>query len=101
MSNQILIKCEDMIKVLGLGGLSKEKQYEIIEEMSEIISDRVLLKVMDKISKDDAIKVNKMIESNDLSGVDEFLDSKVPDFSNILQEELNIFKEEMIKVVNA
>jgi len=90
-----------MIKVLGLGGLSKEKQYEIIEEMSEIISDRVLLKVMDKISKDDAIKVNKMIESNDLSGVDEFLDSKVPDFSNILQEELNIFKEEMIKVVNA
>lgn len=96
MANKILIKCDDMIKLLGLNDLSSEKKEELVQEMSEIVSDRVLLKVVDKISKDEAIELNKMFEKNDMDGVSNLLDSRIPDFANILQDELNIFKEELV-----
>lgn len=96
MENKILIKCDDVIKALGLESLAPEKQEELVQEMSEIISDRVLLKVVNKITKEEAIELNNMFEKNDAEGISKLLDSRIPNFAGLLQEELNVFKNELV-----
>jgi hypothetical protein len=99
MEEMVTIKCKDMIEALGLNSLSSEEKDNLVSQMSEIISNKIILKVMEKISENDASELSGYLESGNMEKVNNFLNEKVPNFSDIMQTELNIFQEEMLKKV--
>jgi len=97
MEKTVTIKCKDMIAVLGLNNLSLEEKDGLISQMSEIVSNKIILKVIGKISGAEANELNGYLDNGSMDKVSNFLNEKVPNFSNIMQTELSIFQEEMIK----
>jgi hypothetical protein len=97
MEKTVTIKCKDMIEALGLNSLSLEEKDGLISQMSEIVSNKIILKVIGRISGTEANELNGYLNNGNMDKVSNFLNEKVPDFSNIMQTELNIFQEEMIK----
>lgn len=99
MEKTVTIKCRDIIEALGLNNLSPEEKDNLISQMSDIVSNKIILKVINKISGEEANELNNYLEEGDMNKVDNFLNEKVPDFSDIIQSELNIFQGEMLKRV--
>jgi hypothetical protein len=97
----VTIKCRDIIEELGLNNLSSEKKDELISQMSNIVSDKIILKVIERINEDEVIELNSYLDSGKMDKVDSFLNNKVSDFSNIIQAEINNFQEEMLKKISA
>lgn len=94
---QIAIQCKDIISELHLEYLSEEEQEEMITEMSEVVYEKIILRLIDKLSPDDVISLSNMLdlEKYDEAGV--FLSEKVSDFEKIVDEEITEFQEEIIK----
>jgi hypothetical protein len=100
MEKIVTIKCRDMIEALDLNGLSSEDKDNLIGQMSDIVCNRIVLQVMEKISEKEADELSNYLEDGDMDKVDKFLNEKVSDFSNIIQIELNNFQEELLKKNN-
>jgi hypothetical protein len=97
MIKKITIKGINMIEALGLGGLPEKKQDEIIKRMSNIIHNRILLKMVKKMNKKDIELMNGLLKKKDNKGIDKFLEKKFPDFTETWKKEVVGFREEMIK----
>lgn len=97
--NKQTIQAKDIIKELGLEALSIEKQAELVERMSKLIYKRILLRILDKLSEEETMKLNKLLKKRNYEKVDEYIRDKVPDFASILKEEIENFQEEMVKRV--
>lgn len=96
---KISIHCKDLIKELNLDYLSLEKQEEIINEMSDVVYDRILLRVLEKITEEDAINLTKLIDEGKEFEATDVLFKKVSDFDNILRREILGFQHEIIQAV--
>lgn len=93
------IQLKDIIKELGLENLSIEKQAELIDRMSKLIYQRILLQAINKFSEEEAAELNQLLGKENYEKVDEYIRDKCPEFVSILKEELKNFEEEMIKKV--
>lgn len=96
---QVTIQCKDLIEELNLDYLSEEKQEEIINEMSDIVYDRILLRILGMITEEDAIKITQLIEQGGQFEAGERLAQKIPDFENVLKRELLDFQHEIIEAI--
>jgi hypothetical protein len=101
MEKTVTIKCRDMIEALGLNNLPAEEKDSLVSQMSDIVSSKIILKVMETINGEEANELNGYLESGLMGKVDSFLNEKVPNFSNIIQTELNNLQEEMLKKIGA
>ncbi|MFA5207854.1 MAG: hypothetical protein WC938_02745 [Candidatus Paceibacterota bacterium] len=101
MEKTVTIKCRDMIEALGLNNLPLEEKDSLVSQMSDIVSSKIILKVMETISGEEANELNGYLESGLMGKVDSFLNQKVPNFSSIIQTELNNLQEEMLKKIGA
>ena len=96
---KITIHCKDLIKELSLDYLSLEKQEEIINEMSEVVYDRILLRVLGRLTEEDSIKLTKLIDDGKELEATDILFKKVSDFDSILKREMLDFQHEIIQAV--
>lgn len=93
------IQGKDLIKELNLEGLPEEKQAKLIYEMVNLVYDRILFRIADDLTEDEAIELNKLLDSGEEKKIFEFLERKVPDFITLLKEEIKNFEDRMIKNV--
>ncbi len=96
---KVEIHCKDLIKELNLDYLSLEKQEEIIDEMSNVVYDRIILRVLGMLTEEDAVNLTKLIEDGKEFEATDILSKKVSDFDNILRRELLDFQHEIIQSV--
>ena len=97
--NKITIQGKDLIEKLGLENLPLESQEKIIKEMSDVVYDRALLRVVEKLSEQEAEEINEYLGNKEYEKADKYIADKVPDFAVILKEEIRKFGEEMIRKV--
>ena len=93
----ITIQGIDLIKELGLENLPIERQEKLIEEMSNVVYGRIVLRIVDELSEKEAEELNNLFDKGGMEKVDEYLRDKVPNFVSILEEEIKSFGDGMIK----
>lgn len=101
MEKTVTIKCRDMVEALGLSNLSSEEKDKLISEISDVATGKIILRVIGRLSEEEASTLNQYVEKGNMDAVDKLLNEKVPDFANIVQEEISKLQEEMIKKVKA
>jgi hypothetical protein len=97
--DNIIIQCKDLIEELNLDYLSLEKQEELISEMSEIVYDRVILRILEVLTEEDSMKITKLLGDGREDEAGDILLEKIPEFDNILKSELMGFQNEIIEAI--
>ena len=93
----ITIQGRNLIKELGLENLSKEKQAELIKNMSRILWKRIFLSLVDKLSKDETVELNNYLDKEDYKEADKYIAKKIPDSIEIFKREIETFQEDIIE----
>lgn len=93
----ITIQGKDIIEKLGLEKMSSEQQAGLIEEISEVAYDSVLLRIAEKLTDKEAEELNDLLKEGDRERIEKFVKDKIPDVSLIFKEEIDKFTQRMIK----
>lgn len=89
---------EEILKNLGLEGLSPEMQNGILEKIGELIIKRMFLATMDKLDAKGTDEFNKMAEEGKTSEeIEAFLREKISGYDEMLEKIVVEVKEEMKK----
>jgi len=86
---------ETLIKKLGLENLSEEEKLKVLEETSDIVFDRVLIRLMNELSEEEANEFNNLLENEKEDEVAKVLYAKFPNINDIFDEEIEKVKEEL------
>ncbi|MGI6335153.1 MAG: DUF5663 domain-containing protein [Minisyncoccales bacterium] len=97
MEKEITNKCESIMEEMGLSALDDKRKQEIMDKMVGLVCDRIILKLMGRISDVEVDEANEIMTSGDEDRQLEFLRIKMPDFNEILDEEINAVKAEILK----
>ncbi len=98
MSNTDLLN-QNIIGLLGLESLPDEEKQAMLEKMTALIQKRLMLRVMDALSEEDAQKMAEM-EKNPQE-ILAFIAEKMPNFEDVVKEEVVKLKEEMLKATES
>ena|SRR3989338_8023341 len=85
---------ENIIAALGLQSLALEKKQEVLEKLVELVQKRIMLRVMDGLSREDGEKMSGL-EKNPMEML-AFIAEKFPNFEEIVKEEVEKVKEEAL-----
>ncbi|MEK7158930.1 MAG: DUF5663 domain-containing protein [Patescibacteria group bacterium] len=85
---------ENIIAALGLQSLPLEKKQEVLNKLVELVQKRIMLRVMDGLSKEDGEKMAEL-EKNPMAML-AFIAEKFPNFEEIVKEEVEKVKEEAL-----
>jgi len=98
MANADLLS-ENIISLLGLESLPEAEKQAMLEKMTTLIQKRLMLRVMDALSEEDAKKMAEM-EKNPQE-ILAFIAEKMPNFEDVVKEEVVKLKEEMLKATES
>lgn len=85
---------------LGLNHLTPEQQVEILEQIKEVISNRLLEKLIDRLDLATADKLAGAYQKNDSAGAMEILKTAVPDLALLMAKEITSYITELTAEVN-
>lgn len=80
---------------LGLNNLSPEEQAEILGQISEVISNRVLEKLLDQVDLDTADKIAGAFTKNDGETLHRILTDKIPNLAELIAQEITVYVQEL------
>lgn len=86
---------QGILEELGLTNLNNERKKELLEKMSRLIQNRVLLRILRSLSEEDKKEFDKILETNDMEKIHKFLIEKVPDLDKITDAEVEKFTKEV------
>ncbi len=85
----------DLIKELGLGGLTQEERDQIIVQLTDSLLKRMILRVYDKLGEADQKEFDRITAEGDAAKINSFLEKKIPDLNEIRDGELDELIVEM------
>lgn len=99
-----LIKIDNLppqlFSYLGLNNLTPDQQMEILDQIKEVISNRLLEKLLDRLDLAMADKLALCYQKNDTTQAMEILKTAVPDLAKITAEEITTYLAELTTEVN-
>lgn len=90
----------NIIEELGLGALPEDEKDKMLRAMSETLGQRITLRAIEALSEADAQALTDLIDK-DPDSAGQFLVERVPNFAEIVQDEVAEFKREMIERAGA
>ncbi len=94
MANASFDPNENIIAKLGLGDLPEEKRAELLDRMAQLVEKRVILRLMEALSEQDAAEAEKLADKPE--ELLAFMASKVPDIGAVIAEETEKVQKEII-----
>ncbi|GEM_PF-2506544 len=85
----------DLIKELGLEKFTEEEKNQVMVQLADSLLRRLLLRVYEKLNKEDQAEFNQLAESGSATEINKFLEDKVPGLSQIRDEEWDGLIREM------
>jgi hypothetical protein len=85
---------ENILTILGLDKLSSDKKTDLVMRMADIIQKRLALRVMKLLPEQALDEYIKIVDNNEIGG-HEFLAKKIPNYAEIVEEEIANFKKEI------
>lgn len=89
----------NIIAELGLEALPEERRIGIINKLSELVQQRVMLQIAEKLSEADALALEKLINEKGESdpAVANFIVEKIPTMPDIVRAEIVAVKKELVE----
>jgi len=87
---------QNIIKDLGLDTLSEKEQEEALLKIGKIIFQSILIKVIEELDDNEIDNFTELLEKNpnDEKVILDFLQAKVPNFNELVNNEVANFKKE-------
>ena len=92
---------KDILEAMGAKNMSAEEKKELMQKVMDTIDLRVLARVDDQLSDEEAAKLKELSEKNDRKGFFDLMWSKGIDLNRIYVEEALIYKIQMIDLMNS
>ncbi len=94
--NNILSK--DIIEDWGLGSLPPDKQADVVDRMGKMIYQAVLVRALDILSEKEQGEFDLVLDNDSSTPQDvlTFLQSKIPTFDQLVIEERNSLKQDLM-----
>lgn len=86
---------ENIVQELGLEGLPEKTQIELLTMMTESLLKRITVRILEQLPESEKEEFDRVREGEDMEKINTFLQEKVPNYDQMLQEILAEFKEEM------
>ena len=101
MPNQDLqsLLSDNIIALLGLESLPTEEKVQMLDKMVLLVQKRVLLRVMDELQDEDATQMAAL--ENNPQEMMAFIAERVPNFQEIVEEEVTKLKAEMLNAAES
>lgn len=92
----------DLLDELGLDTLPAEKQTMLLESIADALMTTIIARMLPLLNEDDQKAFDVLLDtSKDPSDVREFLSARVPNFYDIVNEEVATFKTEALEFYKA
>lgn len=94
---------KNIIKELGLDTLPGKEQEETLLSIGRIIFQSVLIRTMEELDENSKDEFEKILSEkpNDEEAILAFLQSKLPNLNEIVQDEVSKFKQESVDFMKA
>lgn len=86
---------ETLIQKLKLENLSNGEKLEIIDKAADVVLDKVLLRIMNELTDEEAKEMNELFESGEEEKIAQVLYKKFPNINDIFDEEIEKTKEDL------
>ena len=90
----------NIIDELGISDLPVDAQDRIISQFTENLVKSIALAIMERLPEDKRGEFEKLSEAGEQEKINQFLTAQIPDYQNLVQNEVNSAKEEFKKMVN-
>jgi transcriptional regulator of heat shock response len=92
----------NLIRELGLEDLPEERQMEILLGIERIVQQNVILRILDELKEKDKKEFDKFLakKGNDQEAVLKFLESRIPNLNQIVNEEIEKITKEAIEFMS-
>lgn len=91
----------DLLKNLGLDGLSEEKQEEVMGQVMETVLNRVLVRIVDALGEEKKNDFMELLEKGNDEQIREYLIANNIDMDKFVVEESLLYKNELINKIGA
>jgi hypothetical protein len=86
-----------LVKELGIDSLSKEKQEELVINMTEVLLKRIFFETMEKLGENGREEYSKMTEGEvEPEKIDAFFKERISNYDEMVQQVVDEFKSEMM-----
>ena len=76
-------------KALNIEDLPEESQQEIVQKMSEIVLERIMIEILDTLPVDQKGNFKTLLESGDHQKIGDFIKANVPDINSLVETVVN------------
>lgn len=84
-------------KALKIEDLPEESQKEIVQKMSEIVLERLMIEILDTLEGEQQKTFKSLVESGDHQKIGDFIKANVPELNTMVEtvvnDEVRRFKE--------
>ncbi|HAQ05918.1 TPA: hypothetical protein DCP13_03970 [Candidatus Azambacteria bacterium] len=91
----------NIIDELGISDLPVEVQDRILSQFTENLVKSIALAIMERLPEDKREEFEKLSEAGEQEKINQFLTAQIPDYQNLVQNEVNSAKEEFKKIVES
>jgi len=91
---------DDILKELQIDQLPAEKQAEVLTVMTELLLKKLTVRVLEKLDDKQKDEFGLVSASGDQDKISQFFAANVPDYEKIIQEEIDLFKQDMKETVD-
>jgi hypothetical protein len=94
---------QNLIQALGIDKLPEEEQTEVLMDISRVVYQNIVLRVLDELKDEDKDEFDAFLEKTpeDQEAIYEFLKTKIPNLDQIAAEEVEKFTKEGMNIANA
>lgn len=96
MPNDPLL-AENIITVLGVQDMPDDEKAKLVDRILDVVQKRIMLRLTELLATEDDAMVSEL--ANDPQRLFAFLQTKVPNFNAILEEEIVGVKKELLESV--
>lgn len=89
-----------LFSFLGLNNLTPEAQVEILKQIEEVISNRLLEKLLDRLDLNIADQLATAYQKNNNHEIMEILNKNIPNLQELMQKEITSYLNELTAEVN-
>lgn len=86
---------ENIITTLGLQDMPDDEKVKLVDRILDVVQKRIMLRLTELLATEDDAMVSQL--ANDPQRLFAFLQTKVPNFNAILEEEMLSVKRELLE----
>jgi uncharacterized protein YaaW (UPF0174 family) len=89
---------KSLLDELGLSGIPKEKQEQLVIKMTEVLLKRIFIETLEKLDDKSQEEYAEMVKNNPTpEELEKFLSIHISDYDEMVNKIIENFKEEMKK----